>query len=184
LDRGKPFLNMDLTELNDLYNRFKTILLSLKKKKYTIKIMDSFKLIIITMAIASFVACNSQNKQQKNKTNSSTEKKVEPMATTADPQALAGQWERTDGGYRIVMEDIKPDGTIKASYFNPNSINVYQANWKLENQQLLVFIELRDTNYPGSTYTLTYNKENDLLAGIYFQAAMNQSYEIEFQRIK
>ncbi|MDZ7612494.1 MAG: hypothetical protein U5K51_01290 [Flavobacteriaceae bacterium] len=145
--------------------------------------MTRCKLIIISMAIASVVACNSQNKQIKNTDNSSTEKKVE-ATTIADPQVLAGQWERTDGGYRLVLEEIKPDGAMKASYFNPNSIHVHQANWKMENQQLFVFVELRDTNYPGSTYTLTYNKDNDLFSGIYFQAAMNQSYEIEFQRIK
>jgi len=146
--------------------------------------MNRYKLIIISMALVGVVACNSQTKQIKNGDNSQDEKKVEAVVTAPDPQKLAGQWERTDGGYRIVMEEIKPDGTMKTSYFNPNSIHVYQANWKLENQQLQVFIELRDTNYPGSTYTLTYNKENDLLTGIYFQAAMNQSYEIEFTRIK
>jgi len=136
------------------------------------------------MALVGVVACNSQTKQIKNGDNSPEVKKVETAATAPDPQKLAGQWERTDGGYRIVMEEIKPDGTMKASYFNPNSIHVHQANWKLENQQLQVFIELRDTNYPGSTYTLTYDKDRDLLTGIYFQAAMNQSYEIEFTRIK
>jgi hypothetical protein len=146
--------------------------------------MNRYKLIIISMAIVAVVACNSQNKQIKNGDNSPEVKKVETVATAPDPQKLAGQWERTDGGYRIVMEEIKPDGTMKASYFNPNSIHVHQANWKLENQQLQVFIELRDTNYPGSTYTLTYDKDRDLLTGIYFQAAMNQSYEIEFTRIK
>lgn len=146
--------------------------------------MTRCKLLIISMAIVSFVACNSQNKQIKNKEKSSTEKNIEATTETIDPQVLAGGWERTDGGYRLVLEDIKPDGTLKASYFNPNNIHVHQANWKLENQRLHVFVELRDTNYPGSTYTLTFNKDNDLFSGIYFQAAMNQSYEIEFSRIK
>ncbi len=146
--------------------------------------MTRYKLIIISMAIVSVVACNSQNKQIKNKANSSAGKKVEVVSIAADPQKLAGQWERTDGGYRFVLEEIKPDGSLKASYFNPNSIHVHQSNWKLENEILHVFVELRDTNYPGSTYTLTYDKDRDLLTGIYFQAAMNQSYEIEFARIK
>lgn len=146
--------------------------------------MNRYKLIIISMALVGVVACNSQNRQMKNKANSQDEKKVEAVTTAPDPQKLAGQWERTDGGYRFVLEDIKPDGSLKASYFNPGSIHVHQSNWKLENEKLHVFVELRDTNYPGSTYTLTYDNDRDLLTGIYFQAAMNQSYEIEFTRIK
>jgi len=146
--------------------------------------MTRLKLIIISMAIAGVVACNSQNKQIKNGDNSPEEKKVEAVAIAADPQILAGQWERTDGGYRLVLEEIKPDSHLKASYFNPGSIHVHQANWRPENEKLLVFVELRDINYPGSTYTLTYDKDRDMLTGIYYQAAMNQSYEIEFARIK
>jgi len=33
-----------------------------------------------------------------------------------------------------------------------------------------VFIELRDVNYPGSTYSLTYEPASDQLKGIYYQA--------------
>lgn len=146
--------------------------------------MNRYKLIIISMAVVAVGACNSQTKQIKNGDNSLEVKKVEAVVTAPDPQKLAGQWERTDGGYRFVLEDIKSDGSMKASYFNPGSIHVHQSNWKLENEKLHVFVELRDTNYPGSTYTLNYDKDRDLLTGIYFQAAMNQSYEIEFTRIK
>jgi len=47
-----------------------------------------------------------------------------------------------------------------------------------------VFIELRDTGYPGSTYTLIYNLQQDMLTGIYYQAAVNQSFEVVFVRKK
>src|SRR5690349_10593320 len=33
-----------------------------------------------------------------------------------------------------------------------------------------VFVELRDVNYPGSIYTLTYEASSDQLKGIYYQA--------------
>ena len=46
-----------------------------------------------------------------------------------------------------------------------------------------VFIELRDTNYPGPTYTLTYDPKEDQLKGVYFQAALQQSYDVVFVRM-
>jgi hypothetical protein len=33
-----------------------------------------------------------------------------------------------------------------------------------------VVVELRDVNYPGSTYTLTYDPGTDRLTGTYYQA--------------
>jgi hypothetical protein len=47
-----------------------------------------------------------------------------------------------------------------------------------------VFVELRAPNYPGSTYTLTYDPQQDRLKGIYFQAAQQQSFNVEFVRLK
>ena len=47
-----------------------------------------------------------------------------------------------------------------------------------------VFIELRDANYPGCTYALSYNPANDQLVGIYFQAAMQQEFEVIFERLR
>ena len=47
-----------------------------------------------------------------------------------------------------------------------------------------VFVELRAPNYPGSTYTLTYDLAQDQLRGIYFQAVEQQSFNIFFVRMK
>jgi hypothetical protein len=47
-----------------------------------------------------------------------------------------------------------------------------------------VFIELRDVNYPGSTYTLAYDPASDELKGIYYQALQQQRFEVFFQRLK
>lgn len=47
---------------------------------------------------------------------------------------------------------------------------------------LRVFVELRDVNYPGSTYTLTYDPANDLLAGLYYQAVERQRFDVMFAR--
>ncbi|MCI5167413.1 MAG: hypothetical protein D3903_15290 [Candidatus Electrothrix sp. GM3_4] len=53
-----------------------------------------------------------------------------------------------------------------------------------KNGGLKVFIELRDTGYPGSTYTLTCNSENDTLSGEYFHAGLNQNFNVIFLRKK
>ena len=54
----------------------------------------------------------------------------------------------------------------------------------MEEDVLQVFIELRDEGYPGSTYTLTYDAQRDALSGIYFQAALEQSFEVVFVRVE
>jgi hypothetical protein len=48
---------------------------------------------------------------------------------------------------------------------------------------LKVFVELRARNYPGSSYTLTYDREHDQLRGIYFQAVQQQSFNVSFVRM-
>jgi len=47
-----------------------------------------------------------------------------------------------------------------------------------------VIIELRDVNYPGSTYNLTYDPADDRLKGIYFQAAVMQAFDVYFVRLQ
>ena len=73
---------------------------------------------------------------------------------------------------------------MTAAYFNPRPINVARGEWKLQDGQLRVFVELRDVNYPGSTYTLAYDPATDRLAGVYFQAVQRQRFEVEFQRTR
>jgi hypothetical protein len=45
-----------------------------------------------------------------------------------------------------------------------------------------LFIELRDANYPGSTYRLRYDAGRDVLEGAYFQAVERQTYDVSFVR--
>ena len=99
-----------------------------------------------------------------------------------DPLKLSGRWLRPDGGYILELSDPAPEGLLKAAYFNPRPINVSRAEWKSQEGRLSVFVELRDVNYPGSTYTLYYDPAVDRLKGIYFQAALQQQFEVEFER--
>jgi hypothetical protein len=101
-----------------------------------------------------------------------------------DEKRLTGRWIRPDGGYILELKDIKKDGKLKASYFNPSSINVFRAEWNRKEGKINLFVELRDVNYPGSKYTLQYDPESDRLTGTYFQAVYRETYDIEFKRIK
>jgi hypothetical protein len=47
-----------------------------------------------------------------------------------------------------------------------------------------VSVELQAPNYPGSTYTLTYDRGRDQLGGTYFQAALQQRFDVVFVRMK
>lgn len=99
-------------------------------------------------------------------------------------QRLEGRWVRPDGGYVIELRNIKKDGSVSASYFNPTPIKVYRAEAKKKNGRVTLFMELRDINYPGSTYNLIYDSAIDRLKGTYFQAVHKQTFYVEFIRAR
>jgi hypothetical protein len=101
-----------------------------------------------------------------------------------DFQALTGRWLRPDGGYVLELRNIQKDGSLKAAYFNPRSINVSRAKLHRKDGKITLVVELRDVNYPGSLYTLQYDPGNDRLAGIYFQAVQGETFDVVFVRIK
>jgi hypothetical protein len=105
-------------------------------------------------------------------------------ATAADYQPLIGRWARTDGDYMIEIKSITADGKAEAGYFNPRPINVARAEASHEDGGLRLFIELRDSGYPGCLYKLTFDKAATRLTGTYFQAAQNQTYEVIFEKMK
>ena len=102
--------------------------------------------------------------------------------TGPDPAKLVGRWLRTDGGYILQLTDPAPNGHLQAAYFNPRPVNVSVAAWKHQGGYLGAFVELRAPNYPGSTYTLDYDPAEERLVGIYYQAAMQQQFDVEFKR--
>jgi hypothetical protein len=97
---------------------------------------------------------------------------------------LRGRWVRPDGGYVLEIRDVEASGKMTAGYFNPRPINVSRAEATLDGTTLKVFIELRDVNYPGATYHLTYDPGSDQLRGVYFQPALQQSFQVFFVRMK
>ena len=105
-----------------------------------------------------------------------------PAVTVADAQGLAGRWVRTDSPYVVEIVSTAEDGSLVAAYYNPRPINVSRAAFRVVDGTFEVFVELRDVNYPGSTYTLRYDAADDVLQGVYFQAALGQSYDVTFVR--
>ena len=107
-------------------------------------------------------------------------------AITGQPtfDKLKGQWRRTDGGYFLDIRSIEPGGRMDAAYVNPRPIHVEKAAAFQEGAATKVFVELRDVNYPGSTYTLAYEAASDQLTGIFYQAAIQQMFDVVFERTK
>jgi hypothetical protein len=79
---------------------------------------------------------------------------------------------------------VEPRGKIDAVYLNPKPINIAKAEATRDGAKLNVFVELRAPNYPGSTYTLAYDPQQDQLQGTYFQAALQQRLDVNFVRMK
>lgn len=111
----------------------------------------------------------------------SSEKKSD-ISSVVDKQTLLGNWLRTDSDYRLQISKVNEDNFLVANYFNPNPINIGKANWEERYGNLKIFIELRDVNYPGSTYTLNYLPDRDILAGEYYQAVEGLTFYVEFNR--
>ena len=134
-------------------------------------IIFSSLLAVVLIVIIIYLINNSQE------TNRSTGKAV-------SNNLLVGDWVRTDASYLVKIIKVNRDRTLKAQYFNPNPINVGKANWEESYGSLKIIIELRDVNYPGSTYTLSYLPDRDVLAGDYYQAVEGITFYVEFTRNK
>jgi len=116
------------------------------------------------------------------------------VATNASPNAagvvrqefqkLTGKWLRPDGGYVLDLKTVSADGKFEAGYFNPSPIHVSKAVAIQEGPATRVFVELRDVNYPGCTYSLAYDAKTDQLYGQYYQAAIQQTFDVTFGRLK
>ena len=144
-------------------------------------LMAMLLLILITGTIGAFLFCRSHQSWAQSRP---TEAKKSENAAKIGFDRLNGAGRRQDGSYVIEIKEIKSDGQMSAGYFNPRPINVSRAEALQEGQDVKVFLELQDVNYPGSTYHLTYNPQSDQLKGTYFQAALKQMFEVVFDRLK
>jgi len=103
-------------------------------------------------------------------------------STPAEYASLVGNWVRPDGGYVLSVSGVGADGAATASYFNPQPIRVARAEVRREGDHVGLFVEFDHPSYPGSTYTLAYDRATDTLKGVYYQALQQARYEVEFVR--
>jgi hypothetical protein len=96
---------------------------------------------------------------------------------------LEGRWLRPDGGYVLEIRKVYASGSAEVAYFNPSPIRVAKAVATGDASSATVFVELQDVNYPGCTYTLTFDPQRDILEGVYYQAMLRQSYDVVFTRL-
>lgn len=95
---------------------------------------------------------------------------------------LVGRWVRPDGGYTVTIARVAADGQLDASYANPRPLPFSKAEASRDGDTIRVFLELTAGGYAGSTYTLTWNPQRDVLEGVYYQAVAKQKYDIFFER--
>ncbi len=93
---------------------------------------------------------------------------------------FVGTWRRMDGGY-VLRVGASTNG-VRAEYFNPRPIHVSRVELRPAATDRELTVELRDTGYPGSTYTLRHNDAADTLEGLYFHAGLKQSFNVAFAR--
>ena len=159
---------------------------ALLNKKYKMKHKNKFAALLHTAIVVFMFSCN-QPKENTETTlpanNVATPTAVAPNKP-ADKSLLVGNWARTDADYQIKISAVQEDGKLHAGYFNPKSIHVGKSNWTIINGVLQIYVELRDENYPGSTYSLVYYQDKDLLVGKYFQAVEGVTYDVGFERAK
>ncbi len=99
-------------------------------------------------------------------------------------EKVVGRWLRPDGGYVLEIRSIGADGTAQTAYFNPQPINVARAQVRSTDMAVAVYVELRDTGYPGNYYKLNYDAQGDRLVGTYDQPEAGQRFDIYFERVK
>ncbi len=107
-----------------------------------------------------------------------------PSARAIELQKITGKWQRADGDYLLDLKSADAQGALDAAYFNPAPIRVSRAVAVYDSEGLRVVVELNDVNYPGCVYRLKYDSQADQLFGTYYQAAMDETFNVTFSRVK
>ena len=91
---------------------------------------------------------------------------------------------RPDGGYVLELGRVVGEGRVQARYLNPNPIHVSRAECSRDDEGIRLMVELQDTGYPGCIYDLRYRSDADRWIGTYYQAALRETFEVEFERME
>ncbi|MBF0239323.1 MAG: hypothetical protein HQM12_16600 [SAR324 cluster bacterium] len=99
---------------------------------------------------------------------------------TIDQEKLIGRWFRIDGRYVLEIKKVHPKGQLDAAYYNPRSIHIAESRIFQESSREKLFIKFQDEGYQGSSYTLDYEPQRNLLIGTYYHATLKQKFEVVF----
>jgi hypothetical protein len=97
---------------------------------------------------------------------------------------LRGRWMRTDGDYLLDLRWVGSDGQVEAAYLNPRPVHVSRAEALEDDRRVKLLVELQDVGYPGCVYTLHYDADRDRMSGTYYQAAIRETFVVEFSRYR
>ena len=109
---------------------------------------------------------------------------VPSSESESDFGILRGRWVRPDGGYVIAIQSVDASGKLDAAYANPRPLPFARAEAIRDGKSIKLFFELRAGGYNGSTYTLIYDPLSDVLRGDYYQAVLQQTFDVYFTRAK
>jgi hypothetical protein len=163
--------------------KFKSLGQTVKRRMYVHMVV----LVLLTVGVfAGMVLLISHSKHTEAQPTAppAAKESVAKPDSQAGFDSLKGRWQRPDGGYVLAIKNVDANGKLGAGYFNPRPINVSLAEAALDGTTIKVFIELRDINYPGATYNLTYDPVSDQLRGVYFQPALQRKFDVFFVRMK
>ena len=138
-------------------------------------------------ASEGFPSANIANSPSSTNSTSATSDSTSPGHSTDEISVeslrkVIGRWKRNDAEYILKIKSVDPAGKLEATYLNPADIHVAKATAHSHGDNAHLTIELRDVNYPGCIYDLTYNAKDDELAGTYFQAALGETFDVKFER--
>jgi hypothetical protein len=138
--------------------------------------------ILLTLVFA--VGFSAQLTRAEDMALSAVEAEEPPAQSESGFDTLLGLWVRPDGGYLLAIRGVDTSGKLDAAYANPRQLPFAKAAASREDNRIKVFLELRAGGYNGSTYTLTYDPEKDILQGVYYQAVAQRKFDVYFERAK
>jgi hypothetical protein len=142
-------------------------------------------LFVILFLVLCMQSCQLSARNENINTNGALEHKSPiERSKKLDKKLIKGVWGRTDGAGEINISEVLDNGLLTATFCNPKSINIEKAVWTNSSEVLRIYILFREDNYPGSSFSLNYLAEKDLLLGVYFDALTNKSQTVTFKRIK
>lgn len=98
-------------------------------------------------------------------------------------EKLTGKWLRSDGVYTLEIKSVNENGMLDVTYFNPNPVELGRTEWIIQKNVLHVLIELQGP-YEKSNYQLVYDEKKKTLYGTFYQAVAQETYKVDFNKVK